>query len=58
MATKIKKQSISTKHFEYEVIKVINEIKDMENLNEEDRQHLLTLLRQLHVNCLEWFERT
>ena len=48
---RIKKETISTSHFEKEIIKVI---KTVENLEKVDKGRVLCLLRSLYNNCLEY----
>lgn len=49
----VKKETINTRRFEHEVIKVINDIKRMESL---DKSTVLRLLRTMQSNCYEWSE--
>lgn len=49
----VKRDTISTKKFEHEVIKVINNVKKME-LPDKQRNDLLDQLRDLHIDCLEY----
>ena len=51
--TRIKRETIKTAHFEEEIIKTIKTIESMEKIN---RNHILSLLRALHNNCLEYAE--
>lgn len=49
----VKKDTIQTKKFESEVIKVINSIKSMD-LPDEEKSQILTTLRAMQNNCYEW----
>jgi hypothetical protein len=49
--TRIKSETIKTAHFEEEIIKAIKSIEQAERI---DKNRVLSLLRALHNNCLEY----
>ena len=49
--TVVKKERISSKNFEKRIIKVIKQVKAMDF---EEKETILTMLRELHNGCLEW----
>lgn len=49
--TTVKKERISSKKFEKNIIGVIKKVKAMDF---EEKEEILTLLRELHNGCLEW----
>ena len=50
--TTVKKDKIDSRKFETKVIKVIKSIKQMDDF--EQKETILTMLRELHNGCLEW----
>lgn len=49
--TTVKRERISSKNFEKRIIKVIKQVKAMDF---EEKETILTMLRELHNGCLEW----
>lgn len=49
--TVVKRERISSKNFEKKIIATIKKVKMMEF---EEKEEILTLLRELHNGCLEW----
>lgn len=49
----VKRETIKTAHFEQEIIKAIKSIEQAERI---DKNRVLSLLRALHNNCLEYAE--
>lgn len=49
----IKRETISTAHFEEEIVKTIKTVESLENIN---KHRVLSLLRDLHNRCLEYDE--
>lgn len=49
----VKRETIKTAHFEEEIIKAIKSIEQAERI---DKNRVLSLLRALHNNCLEYAE--
>lgn len=49
--TVVKRERISSKNFEKKIIATIKKVKMMDF---EEKEEVLTLLRELHNGCLEW----
>ena len=49
--TVVKRERISSKNFEKKIIATIKKVKMMDF---EEKEEILTLLRELHNGCLEW----
>lgn len=50
--TTVKKDQISSRKFEKNVIRIINTVKAMEDFDQ--KEIVLRMLRELHNGCLEW----
>ena len=49
--TVVKRERISSRNFEKKIIATIKKVKMMDF---EEKEEILTLLRELHNGCLEW----
>lgn len=49
--TTVKKEKIDSKNFEKRIISTIKKVKAMDF---EEKETILTMLRELHNGCLEW----